>query len=707
MKIRKNSKLNSIGVKVGILISVILFIVLGVKAVYDVSTSYSSAIKSNEATKLEETRNLSSKLEATFVSIYQSGYDTRTFVQKILESVPQEQRDRAYIEKAISDIVNHNDDIDGMGICFDTNAFDGKDANFVSEDSKSGKFSFYAFKNKDNVEMFRGDYTDQDWYTETMSENKILLLDPYLDTNNNLTASYCFPINYNSKPVGVIIVDTLVTDIQAYLAEKYSSPEDFKCLMTNTGTIVANSYDETKILQNFIELNPNSKQYFDAAQNGEESVLDEKSVTTGKHSKIIYIPVTTPGTKENWLFISATSFDYFTKDAKTSAIVSAVISVISILLVGGVIVAILLKTVVAPLALIESAVVKFSNYNLDLSDESEKAIKYMNRNDEVGSAIRAMGVLNENLTNIIANISAHSQNTAATAQQLTATAQSTSETAYEVAQAVTNIAEGATNQAEDTQSAAISVEKSNNLLGEMLEMLEKLTESTNIINARKNEGSKILNELMDITDETGKISEKVYEVINDTNKSTEAISVASEMIQSISDQTNLLALNAAIEAARAGEAGRGFAVVSEEIRKLAEDSAKFTNEIKLVIDELKGKSESAVQMMRTSSEMIKKQNEKVRETGDKFTEISAAVENSEELVTQIDKKASIISEENIKIVGVVENLSAIAEENAATTEEASASVDTQTQSIRDISNASENLAQIATELQSEMSKFNI
>ena len=688
----------SLGVKVGVLISVILLVILGAKAIYDISSDYAEAIENGERMKLEETKKSASQLETKFAGAYQIGYDMRAVLQNTMDSIPKPNRNRNLVLDNAKGMLENEKFVAAVGVYFEPNGFDGKD-------DVNGRFTALVENIDGNITVSNKGDTSEEWYTEPMKLQKVTMSEPYIDTDGIMKTTYSFPVVSDGVPAGVVTVDMIVGDLQEELKAESNGPEDFKGVLTDKGFFVANAMDDAQIGQNLFEEVPESVEAVgDALQNGQR-VNEETIAGTNIKGKIIYIPVKLKGVDSQWCYESVTSLNNFLKDARDDRNINIIFNVFIILIMGVIVVLILLATVARPVALAEKAMRKMANYDLNLKEETVKAQKYFKGRDEIGSLMRSINVMEQNLISIVGQISSHAQDTAATAEELTATSQQVSVSSQEVSRAVNNIAEGATNQAADTQSAASSVDKANILLNEMIEILERLTASTEIIATRKNEGSKILSELVEITAESQKISDQVSEVISETNKSTETIANASDMIQSISDQTNLLALNAAIEAARAGEAGKGFAVVAEEIRKLAEDSAKFANEIRVVIEELKGKSESAVEMMRTSNEIVKKQNEKVKETGDKFAEIATEVENSKEIVAQIDDEATTISQENQNVVRVVENLSAIAEENAATTEEAAASTDTQSQSIKGISQASESLAQIATQLQGEVSKF--
>ncbi len=392
-------------------------------------------------------------------------------------------------------------------------------------------------------------------------------------------------------------------------------------------------------------------------------------------------------------------FEPIRKLIKILLLISVVILILCILDIYFVIA----KRIAASFNNIRDDIAELSNYNLNYTSKKD----YSSRNDEIGDIYRGSQTLKNNLVNIVQEIFEHASNTAATAEELTATAQSTSSSAKEIAFAVGNIAQGASSQAHDTAEAADNIQENSNALNDMLKLLNDLRESTIGIESKKDEGKTALNGLARLTDSSKDQAGYISQIISDTNDSAESIYKASEMIQSIADQTNLLALNAAIEAARAGEAGKGFAVVAEEIRKLAEDSTKFTDEIRVIIDELKNKSQTAVNKMQEVGRIVAEQDVQTQLTREKFNEIEEAVENSKSIVDTIHSTSKSIEDKNDQIINIIQNLSAIAQENASTTEEVSASVETQTNAINDVSSASVNLAEIANELQNEVAHFKL
>ena len=698
----KNNVSHSIGFRVGIIIAILLWLILGVKTASDVIYNYSTTTARDEKNKLEETRRLAKELEVRFAAAYQSGSDLQAVIQSIMDNETPYGRSRETVIGNMKQVYKSNNYLYGIGAYFEPDAFDGKDSF-----KDPGRFTAYVYGDKNNMSLDLVNDTNKEWYKRTLSEGKIIFLDPYFDSvTNQLATTYTYPITSAGKTVGVVIIDVALDDIQSSLEKlEGNNAEDYKILVTDKGVLVADSSNKETIMKNVSEGVADMSQYLSAAQSSQEGIFKVNDNSTGKKTNVVLVPVDTIGSSAKWAFASVTAVSYAHKEVNKNMIINIVISIFTTLLIGIIVFVLLIKKVTTPLALVEKMIVKMSDYDLELSEEIKDSERFVSEKGEIGNIIRSLNKMVDNLVAIVQSINTNAQNTAATAEELTATAQSTSDTAGEVGNAVNSIAEGATAQAQDAQSAVVSAEESGKLLGEMLTTLNELSESMDFIKAKKDEGDDSLKHLVEASELNNKAAEEVHEIIVKTNESAERISAAREMIQSISDQTNLLALNAAIEAARAGEQGKGFAVVAEEIRKLAEQSAGFTEDIRKDIDILKTDVEKAVNTMNGVAGLMEKQNEKMTETGDKFTQISEAIEKSQAIVRILDKSSKEIEEKNDTIVKAIENLSSVAEDNAATTEEAAAAVATQVQSMEEISGASENLANVAVELQEEVAKF--
>ncbi len=386
---------------------------------------------------------------------------------------------------------------------------------------------------------------------------------------------------------------------------------------------------------------------------------------------------------------------------RLSIIISLTISLVLTVLMIMVII-----SIVKPIAGVTEIISKQSR--LDFSfDQNSASAKYINKADEIGAMTRALKVMEDNVREFIIKTSQASEQVAAASEELTATSQQSATASEEVAKTIEEIARGASEQAKDTEQSASNVQDLGNMLEKDAEYLAELNQAATDIDYKKNEGFSILKDLIRKTQQNNEAAKTIHEIIISNNESAIKIETASAMIQNIATQTNLLALNAAIEAARAGEAGKGFSVVADEIRKLAEQSNSFTNEIKVVIDELKTKSQNAVNKVQDVISIVDTQANSVKLTEDKFAQIALSIDQVKSIIQKLNASSESMEANKSTILNLMENLSAIAEENAAGTQEASASIEEQTAAIEEIANSSESMAQIAEELRRLIQKFTV
>ncbi len=703
--------LNSLGTKLSFYIIFTMVIFIVIITAYTAFINYKNSVAIAEKSLTKEADIFATEIEHKFDSIYNSINTVQNSVHHQFEHSIKE-RERENVVSTMESTLIGNDKIWKIGIYFEPNGFDNYDNGQGFDVPKLGRFLVSITSGEEEEEVPESEIKGENsWYDAALSNGKPSLSEPFYEEDNGeklLLVRYDVPVEDDGKIVGVISALIKLDSFQSYLESLESAyPSTYFKTVTNDGVIVADSLKKENILTNELEKHPDFKATYSEALTGKTAEINAVSATTKQETKYIVSPVDITGIEDRWVIQLGTSTNDISKNAKDDLIRNVVLYIIMLVVLAIIIRFLIVKSVVKPIKFITRNLNKIANFDLYMEEEKEELAVYIDNKDEIGDMARAIKSMVLNLKEMITNIVDSAEKTSNTSKSIQETAINTKQSAEEVNAAVNNIAEGAANQASDTQDAAYNIEKIGNLIEKMMSIINDLSDSADVIDTRKQEGDEALGELASIVEKTQKESENVNNIILETNDSAEKISKASEMIQSISDQTNLLALNAAIEAARAGEAGKGFAVVAEEIRKLAEDSTRFTEEIRVIIDGLKLKTEKAVDSMQSVSKMLEMQVYKSNLTKDKFKEIEKAVEQSQRVTVQANDFSKDLETNNAKMSSVIEHLSAIAEENAATTEEAFASVQMQGMSIDDISNASEQLADLASKLNKQIAVFKL
>lgn len=410
-------------------------------------------------------------------------------------------------------------------------------------------------------------------------------------------------------------------------------------------------------------------------------------------------------TDENGRFILVVSAD---DDDVLRDSTSLIVKVTAISLLIGmaaiVVVFIFIRKIVAPLSYAANAVEELAALDFRVKNEQQER-RFAGLKDEVGNIMRAVLKLRGELTAVVTDLKNQSGNLFEQSDSLSKSASDTMNNMKDTDRAVDEMANGATLLAQETQSASENVIEIGNMIDKVNDNTEELAKDADNMKELGENAENILRQLIagqkEMVTHIGVVNDKTHEA----NKAAGKISEVVNLITEIAGQTNLLSLNASIEAARAGEAGRGFAVVAENIKQLAEQTTSSAADIQDIIHDLEQKSGETVEKTEAVNNIVNKQSEDMKQTADILNQVITGITG---LIDKIDSIA--VSVENMdkskeNVVDVIGNLSSVSQENAASTEETSASTTMAMETVKKIADEAVNLKDIAQELEDRMKQF--
>ncbi|WP_258881652.1 methyl-accepting chemotaxis protein [Paenibacillus sp. sptzw28] len=345
----------------------------------------------------------------------------------------------------------------------------------------------------------------------------------------------------------------------------------------------------------------------------------------------------------------------------------------------------------------------------NLMNEGERGNLYVRskvgKKDEIGQLSQSFNQMMTQITALVTQTNQSAQDVLTTAGELTDASKKTAVSAKEIAVATEEIANGATSLAMEAEKGSDLTTEISEQMKEVMQANHQMGSSAAEVEKASRQGTVYMNSLIEKTGLTEEMTRSMVEKVDRLKESTRSIRKILDVLNNMTKQTNILSLNATIEAARAGAAGKGFMVVADEIRKLADQSRQSIDVVGQITETIQREIDETVNVLSNAYPIFQEQIGSVKEANQIFLTVQSQMGDFVQRLNSVTDSISALDRSQLVLSDAMANVSAVAEESSATSQEVASLSNEQTNISEGLVKLSDKLETVSMGLKETLSRF--